>query len=130
MNNKCYNKLSTSDRHPIGINKTCAAFSGQTPVTPLPSGYCTSLLSNDTAAYAATDVQALAVAAFNITARKASSTLSTISYLVDDLNTCHLCYREMVESLAGVLDDYRTGRFDDAATGMAENVTMFSNGLL
>jgi hypothetical protein len=92
------------------INKTCAGISAQTPVTPLPSGYCTSLLSD-------------------VKARKASSTLSAISYLVDDLNTCHpQGYREMVESLAGVLDDYRTGRFDDAATAMAENVTMFPMG--
>ncbi|GJM88721.1 hypothetical protein PR202_ga05273 [Eleusine coracana subsp. coracana] len=95
------------------INETCAKL----PNYYLPRSYCTSVLSNDATAVAAPDVRALAVAAINITAHKAASTLSAISYLMDDLSDCRRYYSEMVESLAGVLNDYRAGRFHQGGEG-------------
>lgn len=95
------------------INATCAA------VTTEPGEYCLGFLSEEPAAMAATDARGVAVAAMNTTARKAASTSRVITDLVDELRTCHEYYTTMVESLSGVLIDFRAGRFDNAALDKA-----------
>ncbi|KAL6633752.1 hypothetical protein ACP70R_026423 [Stipagrostis hirtigluma subsp. patula] len=99
------------------INATCAAI--DTP-TYHEYDYCVRVLSADPAAAAATDARGVATAAVNITLQKAASTLSVISYLVDELSTCRGYYSGMVKSLAGVLVDFGAGRFDRAALAKAE----------
>ncbi|GJM86471.1 hypothetical protein PR202_ga02334 [Eleusine coracana subsp. coracana] len=91
------------------INATCAA------LTPSPGDYCLGFLSGDPAAMAATDARGVAAAAMNMTARKAASTSRVIADLVDELTICRGYYTTMVESLSGVLVDFRAGRFDNAA---------------
>ncbi|GJN21887.1 hypothetical protein PR202_gb09409 [Eleusine coracana subsp. coracana] len=64
---------------------------------------------------AATDARGVAAAAMNTTARKAASTSRVIADLVDELTICRGYYTTMVESLSGVLVDFRAGQFDNGA---------------
>ncbi|KAF8729212.1 hypothetical protein HU200_017796 [Digitaria exilis] len=102
------------------INATCAALKT--------FDYCVGMLSADPAASAATDVHGLAAAAVNLTAVKAASTLSVITYLVDDLTTCRGQYRNMLQSLAGVLVDLGAGRFDNAWLELSAHATAYPEG--
>lgn len=97
------------------INATCAA------VTTQPREYCLGFLSGEPAAMAATDAHGVAAAATNTTARKAASTSRVIADLVDELRTCHGYYTAMVQSLSGVLVDFRAGRSDNATLHKAYN---------
>ncbi|KAL6633753.1 hypothetical protein ACP70R_026424 [Stipagrostis hirtigluma subsp. patula] len=97
------------------INTTCGALATQPK-----RDYCVGVLTADPAASAATDARGVATAAINLTAHKAASTLRVIADLVDELSTCRWYYIAMVESLAGVLVDFRAGRFDDAALAKAQ----------
>nr|CAB3450721.1 unnamed protein product [Digitaria exilis] len=80
------------------------------------------------AASAATDVHGLAAAAVNLTAVKAASTLSVITYLVDDLTTSRGQYRNMLQSLAGVLVDLGAGRFESAWLELSAHATSGPDG--
>lgn len=86
------------------------------------------VLSADPAASAATDVHGLAAAAVNITATKAASTLSVITYLVDELTACRGQYRNMLQSLAGVLVDLGAGRFKNASFELSAHATTYPDG--
>ncbi|KAF8707091.1 hypothetical protein HU200_030323 [Digitaria exilis] len=97
------------------ISATCAA------VTTQPREYCVGFLSGEPAAMAATGAHGVAAAAMNTTARKAASTSRVIADLVDELWTCHGYYTTMVESLSGVLVDFRDGRIDNVTLDKAYN---------
>ncbi|WVZ74152.1 hypothetical protein U9M48_022367 [Paspalum notatum var. saurae] len=103
------------------INATCTALDAGRYDHPY--SYCAGVLSADPAAAAATDERGVSEAAINISARTAASTLSVLTDLVDELGRCREYYGSMVESLAGVLDDFHAGRFDDAALAKARSAS-------
>jgi pectinesterase inhibitor-like protein len=103
------------------IINTCAAiyknFSGQVDYR-----YCQDALSADPAGASAKDTHELAVVAANV-----SSTVLVLADLVHNLADCLRTYREMNDTLAGALDDFRAGRVHSASEKLRDATDMPDN---
>ncbi|KAM0928137.1 hypothetical protein ACQ4PT_002295 [Festuca glaucescens] len=95
------------------ITKACAAiynFTGR-----VSKETCVGTLSADPAAASAKDTRELAVVAANLTAANVTSTVLVLADLVHNLQECLNIYREMDDTLAAALHEFRAGHVDAAS---------------
>ncbi|KAM0928138.1 hypothetical protein ACQ4PT_002296 [Festuca glaucescens] len=76
---------------------------------------CVGALSADPAAASAKDTRELAVVAANLTSAHVTSTLLVLADLVNNLRECLNIYREMDDTLAAALHEFRAGHVDTAS---------------
>ncbi|CAM0878724.1 unnamed protein product [Alopecurus aequalis] len=94
------------------IKSTCAAAAKSTWKTTY--HYCVQMLSADPKAASAVDARGVAIAAANLTASNATSTVRVISDLIKSLNQCLSLYRDMEASVAGGIQELLAGRVETA----------------
>ena len=100
------------------ITKTCAAtynYSGGVSYD-----YCVGALSSDPAGAAAKDTGELALVAANLIAANVTSTVLVLADLVRNLGDCLSIYREMNDTLAAALQDFRAGHVDAASSKLRD----------
>ncbi|CAM0877516.1 unnamed protein product [Alopecurus aequalis] len=95
------------------ITKTCAAMYNYSGVVS--KDYYVGALSADPVGAAATDTRELAVVSANLTAANVTSTVLVLADLVHNLGECLSIYREMNDTLAAALHDFRAGHVDTAS---------------
>ncbi|KAM0895297.1 hypothetical protein ACQ4PT_023946 [Festuca glaucescens] len=104
--------LAVGTRSPL-MTKTYAAIYNLTGVS---KEDCVGALSADPAAASAKgDTREFAVVAANLTAANVTSTVLFLADLVHNLQACLSIYREMDDTLAATLHEFRAGHVDTAS---------------